>query len=108
MVASRRRSSFAEALSEFLHRPGVAARQRGSVLGSARRSLFAFRSRVLGGSHQGDSLRTCARQEERVEHAYLYALRSTTWPVELEAVMREQLEHVQQSLARMRALRGNL
>lgn len=105
LALSRRRSSFAEALSGFVRQAGSAPNRHGSVAGWMRRSLFDLRVAVLGQHHLGDSLHACAQQESRTSGGYKRAL-ELTWSTEVDALLRSQLGEIDEGCARVTHLRG--
>jgi uncharacterized protein (TIGR02284 family) len=104
LALSRRRSSFAEALSGVLRRAGVAPSRYGSVAGWLRRALSRLRTTLLGETHLGDSLDACAWQESRTEAGYREAL-ERTWSAEVDGILRTQLDEIAEAHARVRLLR---
>jgi uncharacterized protein (TIGR02284 family) len=111
LALSRRRSSFAEALSRLVRGAGSAPRRHGSLSGWIRRAFFGARVAVLGENHLGDSLHACAQQESRTADAYRRVLQlqsgDVKWPAEVEAILRSQLGEIHDAHTRVRLLRGN-
>ena len=106
MTISRRRSSFAHRLSNFTRDPDR-ANTRGSLAGLARRSLFDARAWLLGQSHLGDSLVACVRADANAARSYASAL-ALDWNGDIADVLEEQLDELETSSSRVRALRGHL
>jgi len=106
MAISRRRSSFAHRLSSFTRDPDR-ANTRGSFAGMARRSLFDARSWLLGQSDLGGSLAACLRADGIAARSYSSALH-LDWNGDIADVLEEQLDEIETSSSRVRALRGQL
>jgi len=106
IALSRRRSSFAHRLSGFTREPDT-ANTRGSLAGLAARSVFDMRAWLLGQSHLGDSLAACLRADANAATGFSRAL-ALDWNGDIADVLEEQLDEIEATSTRVRAIRGQL
>lgn len=106
MALARRRSSFAQRLSEFAREPDD-ANETGSIGGRARRWLVSARASVLGQTHLGDSLAACIRAESEATRGYARAL-TIEWNGDIADVLEEQHDELVATDVRIRGIRGGL
>lgn len=107
MVASRRRSSFAQTLSHFLKNPD-GANELGSITGRTNRWAFKMRSTLLGQTHLGDSVLACVQADEKATHSYVDALGDVEWNDAITGALELQMDEIEKSTEHMRKLRGQL
>lgn len=106
MALARRRSSFAQKLSDFTRHPGD-ANETGSIGGRARRWVVSARASLLGQTHLGDSLAACLRAEATATRGYTRAL-AIDWSGDIADVLEEQAGELATTETRIRSIRGHL
>jgi len=102
---SEQRAQFAVALGTEVRRLGGDPERDGSVTGSLHRGWMSGRSAALSGGEARSILAEVERGEDAAKAAYERALRETTLPPSVRAIVQRQLARVWETHEQVRGLR---